>query len=83
MNRQAVKIDAGGGIVLPADIRAALGVKPGDTVWLEQDEHKKVRIATARQALTRIQNLVEHYAPGSRSLAEGLLAERREEAAHE
>jgi AbrB family looped-hinge helix DNA binding protein len=82
MERQAVKIGPGGRIVIPAALRDKLGVKPGDTIWLEEDEGT-VRISTVREAIRRAQELVARYAPGDRSLADELIAERREEAARE
>lgn len=82
MERQAVKIGPGGRIVIPAKLREKLGVKPGDTVWLEED-NEQLRITSVRQAIRRMQDLVAQYAPGDRSLADELIAERREEAARE
>jgi AbrB family looped-hinge helix DNA binding protein len=82
MERQAVKVGPGGRIVIPAKLREKLGVKPGDTVWLEEDG-EQLRITTVRQAIRRMQDLVAQYAPGDRSLADELIAERREEAARE
>lgn len=82
MERQAVKVGPGGRIVIPIKLREKLGVKPGDTVWLEED-NEHLRITTVRQAIRRMQDLVAQYAPGDRSLADELIAERREEAARE
>lgn len=82
MERQAVKVGPGGRIVIPAKLREKLGVKPGDTVWLEED-NEQLRITTVRQAIRRMQDLVAQYAPGGRSLADELIAERREAAARE
>ena len=82
MERQAVKIGPGGRIVIPANLRERLGVKPGDTIWLEED-NEQLRITTTRQAIRRIQDLVAQYAPGNRGLADELIAERREEAGRE
>lgn len=82
METQAVKIGPGGRIVIPARFRDQLGVKPGDTVWLEVVD-EQLRITSIRQAIRRVQDLVARYAPGDRSLADELIAERREEAARE
>lgn len=82
MERQAVKVGPGGRIVIPAKLREKLGVKPGDTVWLEED-NEQLRITTVRQAIRRMQDLVAQYAPGDSGLADELIAERREEAARE
>ena len=82
MERLAVKVGPGGRIVIPAKLREKLGVKPGDTVWLEEDG-EQLRIATVRQTIREIQELVRRYVPEEVSLVDALLAERRKEAARE
>jgi AbrB family looped-hinge helix DNA binding protein len=82
MERQAVKIGPGGRIVIPAALRNKLGVKPGDTIWLEEDEGT-VRISTVREAIRRAQELVRQYVPEGVSLVDELIAERRAKAEHE
>ncbi len=82
MERQAVKIGPGGRIVIPANLREKLNVKPGDTVWLEED-NGQLRIFSVRKAIQRVQDLVAIYAPGDRSLADELIAERQQEAARD
>jgi bifunctional DNA-binding transcriptional regulator/antitoxin component of YhaV-PrlF toxin-antitoxin module len=76
------QIGEGGRVVIPAVIRAALGVGVGDTVLLRFDRGE-LRILTPRQAIRRAQELVRQYVPGGRSLADELIAERRAEAARE
>jgi AbrB family looped-hinge helix DNA binding protein len=68
----------GGRIVIPADYRKALGLKPGDDVVLvlEGDE---VRLVTPRQAVRRAQSLVRQYVSKGRALADELITERRQE----
>lgn len=61
-------------------MRELLGVKPGDLVWLVE-ENRQVRIASVRQAIRSAQELVRHYVPEGVSLAGELIAERRAEAA--
>lgn len=53
METQAVKIGPGGRIVIPARFRDQLGVKPGDTVWLEVVD-EQLRITSIRQAIRRV-----------------------------
>jgi AbrB family looped-hinge helix DNA binding protein len=77
-----IRINENGRVVIPATFRRALGIKAGDTVVLriEQDE---LRITTLRQRLARAQQWVRsHVAPGT-SLADELIAERREAARRE
>jgi AbrB family looped-hinge helix DNA binding protein len=82
MERHAVKIGPGGRIVIPAQLREKLGVKPGDTIWLEED-NEQVRISSVRQAIRHVQELVRQYVPEGVSLVDELIAERRAEAQRE
>jgi AbrB family looped-hinge helix DNA binding protein len=82
MERHAVKVGPGGRIVIPAPLREKLGVKPGDTVWLEED-NEQVRISSVRQAIRKAQDLVRQYVPEGVSLVDELIAERRAEAERE
>ncbi len=76
------QIGEGGRVVIPAVMRAALGVQGGDTVLLRFDDGE-LRILTPRQAIRRAQELVRQYVPEGVSLADELIAERRLEAARE
>jgi len=76
------QIGEGGRVVIPAVMRAALGVGVGDTVLLRFDDGE-LRILTPRQALRRAQELVRQYVPEGVSLVDELIAERRLEAARE
>ena len=76
------QIGEGGRVVIPAVMRAALGVGVGDTVLLRFDRGE-LRVLTPRQAIRRAQELVRQYVPAGRSLADELIAERRAEAARE
>ncbi len=71
-------IGEGGRLVIPAEYRKALGLKPGDDVVLVMEEGE-VRLLTPQRAVKRAQALVRRYVPQGRSLAEELLRERREE----
>lgn len=70
-----------GRLVIPAEIRAALGLAPGD--------HLHLHVAGARLVLQREQDAVDELralakdVPKSRSFVEELLAERRLDAAAE
>ena len=74
------RIDEGGRILIPVEIRKAAGVKPGDglVILLEDD---CVKLLTMEQAVRRAQRLLG--LPVARSLVDELLQERREEAARE
>ncbi len=78
MSKVAVKVGAGGRLVIPHKFREALGIKPGDTVILLM-EADGLHVLTPAQAISRAQALVrQHVAPG-RHLSDELIAERREE----
>ena len=81
MSTIVVKIGQGGRIVLPAQIRKALGVTTGDDLILALSDGE-VRMFTRREAIRRAQGMLKHLAPG-RSLVDELIAERRAEAANE
>jgi AbrB family looped-hinge helix DNA binding protein len=71
-------LSQGGRVVIPADYREALGLKPGDDVMLVLEENE-VRLITPHQAVKRAQSLVRQYVPPGRTLTEELLADRRQE----
>lgn len=73
------KIGEGGRIVIPAELRQMLGLQIGDEVVLHP-EGKELRIFTVSQAIKRAQEIVSHYIPRDRSLADELIAERHKEA---
>lgn len=70
-----------GRVVIPADVRAALGLEAGDRLHLTA---RGSRIVIERQAdaLTELRTLARDV-PRSRSLVDELLEERREQAARE
>ncbi|MBI2917749.1 MAG: AbrB/MazE/SpoVT family DNA-binding domain-containing protein [Chloroflexi bacterium] len=80
MMSEKTKLGPGGRIVIPADYRKALGLKPGDDLILILDEGE-LRLMTLRRAIERAQAIVRRYVPEGRLLSEELLEERREEAA--
>jgi AbrB family looped-hinge helix DNA binding protein len=68
-----------GRLVIPATIREALGLKPGDTVDMHIEDHE-LRISTRWGRLRRAQERArKFYIPG-RLISEELSAERRAEA---
>ena len=77
-----VQIGEKGRIVIPAAMRQALGIGDGDTVELEFKNHE-VRISTRRARLRRTQEMLRKLIPPGVSLADELIAERREEARRE
>lgn len=78
----AMKMSEGGRVVVPAEIRKALGLKDGDTVLWELVDGE-ARLTTKRERLRRAQALVCQYVPSDVSLVDELIAERRAEAGRE
>lgn len=74
-----MKMSEGGRVVVPAEIRRALGVQDGDTVLWELGEGE-AHLTTRREQLRRAQALVRDYVPEGVSLVDELIAERRAEA---
>lgn len=73
------KMSEGGRVVVPLEIRKALGLQEGDTVLWELVDGE-ARLTTRRERLRRAQALVRQYVPEGVSLADELIAERRAEA---
>ena len=71
-----------GRVVIPAEIRKALGMDAGGTLDLRVEDHE-LRISTIRGRILRAQERVRKYVPEGVSLSEELSVERREAAKHE
>jgi AbrB family looped-hinge helix DNA binding protein len=71
-----------GRLVIPAAMREALGIKPGDSVELRlQDD--EVRISTRSARIRRAQERARRLVPPGTLVSDELSAERREAAKHE
>lgn len=75
-----IQFGAQGRVVVPAPIRKAIGFRPGDTLvaWVEDD---RLVIEKPESVERRIR--ARFRKSGDRSLAEELIAERREEVRRE
>lgn len=82
MSQIMTRIGAGGRVVLPAAVRKAMGVVPGDELILISDE-EGVHLVTPAQAALRAQRMVSKWVAPRRRLSRELIAERRREAAGE
>ena len=83
MQQQArVRIGEKGRVVIPASIREALGIRVGDEVELRIAEDE-LRLSTLKGRIARAQQRLRRYIKPGRSLADELIAERREAAKHE
>ena len=71
-------------LTMPASLREAIGIKPGDTVIVERHGHE-LRIKPEVDGLQRIQAMLAPYRPkpGEPLMSDQLIADRRAEAARE
>ena len=76
------RLSANGRIVIPAEIRKEMGIQPGETLMLEF-KNKALTIETFEARIRRVQRSMRRYIQPGRSLADELIAERREEARRE
>lgn len=74
-----VRISHDGRVVIPADIRRALGLKDGDVVYVRLVD-REVVITSAREALHHARSIARKYVTPGQSLADELIADRRREA---
>ncbi len=77
-----VRMNENGRVVIPASFRKALGINPGDEVIL-QLEDEELKITTRKHRIARAQRNARKYVPRGVSLADELIAERREAAKRE
>jgi bifunctional DNA-binding transcriptional regulator/antitoxin component of YhaV-PrlF toxin-antitoxin module len=77
-----VELGAGGRLVIPARMRAALDMKVGDLLTIRL-EHNELRIYSYAQGIRRIQDVVAKRVPEGVGTVEEFVAERRREAARE
>lgn len=81
---KAMKMSEGGRVVVPAEIRQALNVRDGDIVYWELVDGE-ARLTTKLARLRHSQEMALMKFPGKQgvSIADELIAERRQEAAQE
>ena len=78
------RINQQGRIVIPAECRAAAGLKPGDDeLLIEAIGEGELRLRTPEQAIKTVQDIVARHVLKDRDLVAELIAERREEARRE
>ena len=77
-----VQIGAGGRVVIPSDMRTAMGVSEGDTL-VARVVDGEFRLLSQQAAIRRAQNLVRQFVPDGISLVDQLIEERRAEARKE
>jgi AbrB family looped-hinge helix DNA binding protein len=76
------RLNENGRLVIPASFRKALGINPGDQVILRLEDDE-LRLTTLKHRIARAQRNARKYIPRGVSLADELIAERREAAKRE
>lgn len=71
-------IGEGGRLVIPADMRKAMGIKPGDTVSLRLEEGA-LEVISPKMALETVRKLARKLKEPGVSLVDEFLADRRDE----
>jgi AbrB family looped-hinge helix DNA binding protein len=82
MSEARIRINENGRVVIPASVRTALGIQPGDELVMRVEEDE-IRITTLKQRIERAQNHVRKFAKPGASLVDELIAMRREAADRE
>lgn len=79
----SIKMSEGGRVVVPAEVRRALGVTEGETLIGELRNGEFI-LTTRKARLEHARHVFQQtFPPGSGSLADELIAERHAEAARE
>ena len=77
-----LRVNENGRVVIPASYRKALGIKAGDEVILRMEDDE-LRITTMKRRIERARRRIRQYVKPGVSLADELIAERREAAKRE
>ncbi len=77
-----VRIANDGRVMIPATLRKRLGLHPGDTVVIEEEDNS-ARLSGYAQVLREVQTAFAPYRVSGLNVVDELIAERRAEAAKE
>ncbi len=72
-------VSSKGQLVIPAEMREALGIKPGTRVAIRQDGDELILTPATKQAARQILARLRGITAGGPSMTEDLIAERRAE----
>jgi bifunctional DNA-binding transcriptional regulator/antitoxin component of YhaV-PrlF toxin-antitoxin module len=78
-----VTLSEGGRIVIPSEMRRAIGAKIGERLGLALDDCGELHLFTRAQGIKRAQQIFAPFAPDSYSLVDEFIAERHAEAERE
>jgi AbrB family looped-hinge helix DNA binding protein len=71
-------VNESGRVVLPKELREAMGIQPGDVLFFSSDG-RTTRLETQKQRIRRAQEYIRSIVPAGVSMVDELIAERREE----
>jgi AbrB family looped-hinge helix DNA binding protein len=77
--RQIVELGAGGRLVIPAPMRAALGIKIGDRLMVRLDGNE-LRVHTYEEGLRQAREIVGKYLPANADPVDDFLKWKRQQA---
>lgn len=77
-----IQIGAGGRIVIPVEMRVAMGISDGDEL-IARVVDGELRLLSQNSAVKRAQELVRQFVPAGTKLVDELLSDRRTEARRE
>lgn len=77
------RINENGRIVIPAQIRASMNLKPGDSVLMKLEDDGVLRIESHLARIRKIQDELKKYGKPGVLMSDELIADRREEARRE
>jgi AbrB family looped-hinge helix DNA binding protein len=81
--RFKARVDGMGRVLIPAEIRKRLGMKPGATVTITEGPSGRIVLEPALTLLREAQEYFRSIAPASVLWSDELIAERRKEAQRE
>ena len=81
--RYKAKVDGTGRILIPAEIRKKLGLKPGAAVTITEGPSGRIVLEPAQALLREAQEYFRSIAPADALWSDELIAERRKEARRE
>ena len=82
MREEKVIVGEGGVLAIPPAVCEEIGIKPGETIIIESDGDSLL-LRTQASVIREVQAAVAAHIPAGVSLADGLIADRRAEAAAE
>jgi AbrB family looped-hinge helix DNA binding protein len=77
------RVDSTGRVLIPAEVRKRLGMKPGATVTITEGPLGRIVLEPALALLREAQEYFQSLAPASVLWSDELIAERRKEARRE